>query len=181
MPLSNTSQPAKPLDCGLTLLEVLVALLITGIFMASILPLFVDQWRGADSLSNYLEAQYAVLTAGHTISAEIRSAKTIEWVQSSQTLNILPLPSDANSSPTQDSYFIADLDNDGIKDLYWKHLGSKEPLASHFSGWKCTEVEPGLWNISLEASIEGQNVWWRSSIKQRLYFQLKENSDQPDM
>ncbi|OLN32220.1 Type II secretory pathway, pseudopilin PulG [Desulfosporosinus metallidurans] len=107
------------------------------------------------------------MTAGQTISTEIRSAQTVEWVQDTKKLFILPLPADANPVPTLDFYYINDLDYDGIKDLYWVHLGAKEPLASYITGWECVEVEPGLWNVFLEASVEGQKASWRSAIRQR--------------
>lgn len=163
---------ADYLERGLTLLEVLIAFLITGILMVTILSLLTDQSRGACSLKNHLEAHYAVMTAGHTISSEIRAAQTVEWVQDSKTLNILPLPSDANPLPAPDSYFIGDLDYDGIKDLYWKHLGAKEPVASNITEWNCVEVGPGLWNVFLEASVKGEKVFWKSSVRQRLYSPL---------
>lgn len=164
---------------GLTLLEVLLALLISGIFMVVTLRLLTDQWRGSRTLKNHLEAQYSVMTVGQTISAEIRSAQTVEWVQDTRKLFILPLPADSNPVPTLDSYYIADLDGDGIKDLYWLHSGAKEPLASYITGWECVEVEPGLWTVFLEASVEGQKASWRSAIRQRRV--TLSYTDRPDM
>lgn len=155
-------------ECGFTLLEVLFAFLITGIFVVTILHLFTDQWRGTRSLNNHLEAHYAVMTAGYTISTEIRAAQTVNWVQDTKKLNILPLPNDTNPLPTLDSYFINDLDNDGIRDLYWRHSGTSQPIASNITGWECVEVEQGLWNVFLEASVKGQKVSWRCSVRQRL-------------
>ena len=160
---------------GLTLLEVLFALLITGIVMVTTLRLLTDQWRGARALKNHLEAYYSVMTAGQIISTEIRSAHTVNWVEDSKKMFILPLPADTNPVPTLDAYYSDDLDHDGIKDLYWVHLGAKEPLASYITGWECVEVEPGLWNVFLEASVNGQRVAWRSAVRQRLHTATLEN------
>lgn len=162
------NRESKLLERGLTLLEVLFALLITGMFMMTTQRLMTDQWRGSRNLRNYLEAHYAVVTAGQTLSREIRSAQTVEWLEDKKKLLILPLPTAANLSPTLDSYFIDDLDSDGIKDLYWKHLGNNEPLASNITEWECVEVEPGLWNVNLRASVQGQKVSWRSSVRKRI-------------
>jgi len=154
---------------GLTLLEVLFALLISGIFLVTALRFFTDQWRGASTLKNHLEAHYAVMTAGKTVSDAIRMAQTVEWVKDPGVLKVLPMPDDANLVPSLDSYFINDLDFDGTKDLYWEHLGISQPLASFISKWECTEVEPGLWEVYLQASVNGQIVNWRTVIRQRVH------------
>jgi prepilin-type N-terminal cleavage/methylation domain len=163
------TREGKAIELGFTLLEVLAALLITGIFMMTAQRLLVDQWRGSLTLKSHLEAHYAVVTAGQTISREIRSAQTVEWNEDTQKLLILPLSADTNLLPTLDSYFIDDLDKDGINDLYWKHMGISEPIASNILSWECVEVESGLWNVFLEASVRGQNVSWRSFVRQRLH------------
>jgi len=106
---------------GLTLLEVLLALLISGIFLVISLRLLTDQWRGARALKNQLEAHYSVMTAGKTASDAIRMAKTVEWVKDSGVLRVLPMPDPTNLVPTLDTYFMDDLDQNGTKDLYWRH------------------------------------------------------------
>ncbi|SPF43702.1 Prepilin-type N-terminal cleavage/methylation domain protein [Candidatus Desulfosporosinus infrequens] len=151
---------------GFTLLEVVFALLISGIFLITALRFLTDQWRGASALKNHLEAQYAVMTVGETVSDVIRMAKTLEWVDASGVLKVLSMPEDGN--PTLDTYFMADLDLDGTNDLYWKHMGISEPLASFIIMWKCTEVEPGLWEVFLQADVKGQVVTWQSVIRQRV-------------
>ena len=155
---------------GLTLMEVLFALLISGIFLMIAMHLLTDRWRGSRALKNHLEAHYAVMTAGKTVSDAIRMAKTADWTTDSKVLKVLPLPDYANPQPTLDSYFIDDLDCDGKKDLYWKHSGVPQPVASYITGWKCVEVEPGLWEIFLQANVDGQIVTWQSAIRQRVYF-----------
>lgn len=154
---------------GFTLLEVLFALLISGIFLMTALRFLTDQWRGAHTLKNHLEAHYAVMTAGKTVSDEIRRAKTVEWVKDTAVLKVLPMPDEANLVPTLDSYFIDDLDRDGTKDLYWKHLSVAQPVASYISRWECKEGEPGLWDVFLEANVDGQIVTWRGVVRRRTY------------
>jgi len=158
----------RELERGLTLLEVLLALLIAGIFLVTSMRLLTDQWRGARALKNYLEAHYSIMSAGKTVSDVVRMAKTVEWVNNSGVLKVLPQPEDGNQTPTLDTYFIADLDLDGTKDLYWKHLGISEPLASFITRWECAEVEPGLWEVFLQANVNGQTVSWRSITRQRV-------------
>jgi len=131
--------------------------------------LFTDQWRGSRALKNHLEAHYAIMTAGKTVSDAIRIAKTADWATDSRVLKVLPLPDDTNPLPTLDSYFIDDLDHDGKNDLYWRHSGVSQPVASYITGWKCVEVEPGLWEIFLQADTDGQIVTWKSVIRQRVY------------
>ncbi|GAB6155376.1 type II secretion system protein [Desulfosporosinus burensis] len=165
----NSNCNGSNAECGLTLMEVLFALLITGIFLIMALRFFTDQWRGARFLKNHLEAHYFVMTAGNTVSDVIRTAQTVEWVPDSGMLKVLPLPDDANLTPSLDIYFVADLDHDGTRDLYWRHLGASQPVASYVIGWECMEVEPGLWEIFLQASVEGQTVIWQSMIRQRAH------------
>ena len=163
-------------EYGLTLLEVLVALVISGIVLMISMRLMTDQWRGARALKNHLEAHYSVMTAGETVSDAIRMATTVEWVDDSGVLKVLAMSEDADPVPTIDSYFIGDLDGDKVKDLYWKHLGSSQPLASYLSKWECTEEEPELWEIFLQASVDGHVVSWRSVIRQRAHSSVSTSS-----
>lgn len=163
----NNSNTLKSQE-GLTLLEVICALLISSIFLVCALSLFKEQWKGARALKDQLEAHYAVMTAGKIVADEIRRAKNVLWANDHKELTVLPMPDDTNPSPSQDLYYIADLDHDGIKDLYWKHIGVSEPIASYLTSWETEEVEPGLWDVSLRASVNGQRVTWRSVIRQRV-------------
>lgn len=169
MLLNSDTGSHRDAESGLTLMEVLFALLITGIFLTMALRFLTDQWRGARSLKNHLEAHYSVMTAGRTVSDVIRRAETVEWVPDPGVLKVLPLPEDANLTPSLDTYFVSDLDHDGTSDLYWRHLGASQPLASYVTGWECVEVEPGLWEIILQASVKEQTVIWRSMIRQRAH------------
>ncbi|WP_242833071.1 hypothetical protein [Desulfosporosinus acidiphilus] len=109
------------------------------------------------------------MTAGKTVTDEIRRAKTVLWVQETCELKILPIIDEDNPEPTLDAYFIADLDYDGTQDLYWQHRGVAQPIASYLTSWECLEVGPGLWEISLKASVGGRNGTWQSIVRQRVY------------
>ena len=154
---------------GLTLMEVLLALLISGIFLMMTMRFLTAQWRGARTLKSHLEAHYSVMSAGRTISDVIRTANAVEWVEDKAVLRVLPMPDEVNLVPTLDSYFIDDLDWDGIKDLYWKHMEVSQPLASYITSWECVEVEPGLWYVLLGASVDGQIVTWHGVVRRRTY------------
>lgn len=151
---------------GLTLMEVLFALLIAGVFLMLALGLFINQWRGARALQNRLEAHYSVLTAGKTLSDAVRMSEQVTW--EGGRLKVLPLPDKATSQPALDSYFLDDLDGDGHKDLYWRHAEVSQPVASHLLSWECKEVEPGLWKIVLLAEAGGQRAAWQTFIRRRV-------------
>ncbi|WP_434511817.1 type II secretion system protein [Desulfitobacterium sp. AusDCA] len=87
-------------EAGYTLAEVLTALVIIGIILSFALPLYTDQWRIAREVTDRMEAHFAVLNAGRTVSDAIRQAKTVEW-DNSGTLRILPL----NQGIRQDYYY----------------------------------------------------------------------------
>lgn len=154
----------KKTSAGITLLEVMVALLISGIFLSAALYFLVGQWRTAKELRERLELQYAVVSAGKTVSDAIRTARALRWVEPG-VLRVQP----PESVVTPDQYYLDDKDFDGIRDLYWDHLNVPNPVASRISDWECREVEPGLWQIRLHASQGNQRVEWEGLIRQRAY------------
>ncbi|WP_434511825.1 type II secretion system protein [Desulfitobacterium sp. AusDCA] len=150
-------------EAGYTLAEVLTALVIIGIILSFALPLYTDQWRIAREVTDRMEAHFAVLNAGRTVSDAIRQAKTVEW-DNSGTLRILPV----NQGIRQDYYYIADKDYDGIKDLYIEHYGVPNPISSRIIAWNCAKGEAGLWTITLRAQVGRQTVNWTGMIRQRI-------------
>ena len=149
---------------GFTLLEVLFALLISCSLLVLSLRLLTDQWRAAKEIKDRQEIQYALLTAGETVSTAIRSAQTIQFTTPG-VLQILPWP-DAGDFTT-DLYYIADKDYDGIPDLYCEHLGVPNPVASRITALQCTEVEPGLWQVTFQARMNQQQATWQGLIRRR--------------
>ncbi len=49
---------------GFTLLEVILALLIIGIFFGVVLGFFTEQWRSHQAIKEKMEAHYAAMVAG---------------------------------------------------------------------------------------------------------------------
>lgn len=156
-------------EYGFTLMEVIIALLITSILLITSLRFFTGQWRGTLTTKNYLEAHYSAMTAGKTINDSIRTSRAVEWISGSGRLQILPMPDDTNPTPAVDTYFIGDLDRDGTRDLYWKHLNISQPIASNITSLNCLEVKPGLWEIVLEAQVDDQIVPWCGNIRRVMY------------
>ncbi len=150
---------------GFTLLEVLLALLITCSLLTLSLRLLADQWRAAKEIKDRQEIQYALLTAGETVSTAIRSAQKIQWI-SPGVLKIIPW-SESIDYPKV-SYYIADKDNDGILDLYREHSSADPyPIVSRITALQCMEVEPGLWQVTFQASMNHQQATWQALIRRR--------------
>lgn len=154
----------KKSTAGMTLLEVLFALLISGIFLSTALYFLVGQWRAAKDLKDRLEVQYALVSAGKTVSDAIRTAQGIRWVEPG-ILKVSP----PETVFTPDRYYLDDKDFDGIIDLYCEHLNVPNPVASRITAWECKEVEPGLWQVRLQASQGSQQVEWEGLIRQRTF------------
>jgi prepilin-type N-terminal cleavage/methylation domain len=149
---------------GFTLMEVLVALLITSSILILSLRLLKDQWRGSQEMKAWQEIQYALLVAGETVSNAIRSAQTVQCTAPG-VLKVLPWP---EAGFTQaDLFYIDDKDHDGITDLYCEHLNVPGPVASRITNLQCTEVQPDLWQITIQAKMNQQQAVWQSLIRRR--------------
>jgi len=153
-------------NSGFTLWEVLLALVLAGIMLSLALRLMTEQWRISRELKAQLEVQYAVLVAGQEVSKAIRSADTVEWAAPA-VLRVLPWPD--SETPTVDSYYVADKDRDGVSDLYREHLKVPNPMASYITVFNCTEVEPGLWQVSIKARIGTQEATWEGKVRQHTH------------
>ena len=162
-----TGPNKKALPCqqagGFTLLEVLLAALIAGIFLAVALRLLTEQWKWAERSKQFSELQYSVVTAGRTLVNAVRSARSVRS-SAPAVLEVLPWPESGSSA--WDSYYVADKDFDGIKDLYWEHLNVPNPLTSRITGLTCVEIQPGLWQITLQATWGDQAINWSATVRQ---------------
>lgn len=148
---------------GFTLLEVLLALVIGGIFLSLALRLMTEQWRGSLEIKRRLELQYSVLTAGRVVVDAVRSAKSVELNKGTIKIGAW----DDNGVVYTDQYYIADKDYDGIKDLYCEHQNVPNPVASRITSFSCEEAEPGLWQIKLEATWGEQKTSWETTVHRR--------------
>jgi prepilin-type N-terminal cleavage/methylation domain-containing protein len=149
---------------GFTLMEVLVALLISCSILILSLRLLTDQWRRSQEMKAWQEIQYALLIAGETVSNAVRSAQTVECTVPG-VLKILPWP--VAGYTKADVFYIDDKDHDGITDLYCEHLNVPNPVASRITNLQCTEVEPDLWQITFQAKMNQQQAVWQSLIRRR--------------
>ena len=150
-------------DRGFTLIEVLLALLITGMILAVALRFFYGQWSTTQVLKDKMEAHYAVVVAGRLLSDAIREAEAVEWAQRGKwTLTVTP-----SGESYTDQYYIDDKDYDGVKDLYRQHLGVPNPVVSGIVDWNCTQGDAGLWTITLYGKVGEQTVLWQSKSRAR--------------
>lgn len=148
---------------GFSLLEVLLALSISGVLLASALTLITGVWRSYPEDKHRLELRYSLLAAGRMVADAIRTAKTVE-LQSKGRIKVVYW--DNYGQLTTDYYYVADKDYDGITDLYREHV-VPNPVASWISDFACDEVEPGLWRIKLEAAWGGQTQSWQVTVRRR--------------
>ncbi len=160
---AGTNLQATRAQQGFTLWEILMTLVISGVLLAATLPILTGVWRGNLEDKRRLELQYSLLAAGRTVADAIRTAKTVERLS---TGKIKVVYWDNNGRLTTDYYYVDDRDYDGIKDLYREHV-VPSPVASWISSFVCDEVDPGLWQIKLEATWGGQTRLWQVMVKQR--------------
>ncbi|MEL1135158.1 type II secretion system protein [Desulfitobacterium sp. THU1] len=151
-------------ELGFTMVEVLFALLITGILMVVSLPLFLDQWGNSQVCKDKMEAHYAAATAGRLISDAIREAESVQWASKNGkwTLSVTP-----SGEVYSDHYYLEDKNNDGVKDFYRTHKGADNPVVSGIMDWNCQQGESGLWTISFQGLIREQTVLWQGKIRAR--------------
>ncbi|NMA69981.1 MAG: type II secretion system protein [Desulfitobacterium sp.] len=149
---------------GFTLLEVIVALLIIGVFFGVILGLFTEQWRSHRVMKDKMEAHYAAMIAGRMVSDAIRGAEHVQWVLKGNKWILEITPSGENFT---DEYYIEDKHRSGVKDFYREHLRTPNPYVTGIENWECIEGEAGLWTISVVAKAGEQEVSYVTKIKAR--------------
>lgn len=162
--LKNNQRNTRYKISGFTLMEVLVSLLIFCSILILSLRLLTDQWRRSQEIKAWQEIQYGLLIAGETVSNAVRSAQTVQWTTPG-VLKILPWTETGFSQA--DLYYIDDKDHDGITDLYCEHLNVPNPVAGRITNLQCTEVEPDLWQITIQAKMKQQQAVWQSLTRRR--------------
>lgn len=148
---------------GLTLLEVLLSLVITGVIAAVVLTFSSAHYRLASQVKAKSELDYALFRAGQVLTAAVSSGEKVKW-----TGKVLSVTSRQEGKIVVDTYYLADKDLDGIPDLYRERLGVPNPIASRLTAFTCTELKRGLWKISLRAGEKGTGVDWERIVRQRV-------------
>lgn len=150
---------------GFTLLEVLAALLISGVFLGAILGLFTEQWRSQQVMKDKMEAHYAAMVAGRLVSDAIRGAEYVQWTYKGNkwVLEVTPW-----GESYTDEYYIEDKHRRGVKDFYREHKNTPNPFVTGIEDWECVEGEAGLWTISIVGKVGEQEVTYVTKIKARL-------------
>jgi prepilin-type N-terminal cleavage/methylation domain-containing protein len=152
----------KESNSGFTLIEVMLALLITGILLSVSLRFFVEQWRTSQALKDRIEAHYAVISAGRMVLDAIREAESVQW-DSSGILTIFP----GEQATELKKYYVAEKTNDGGYNFYQIQNGAHLPVVKGIVSWNCSREDSGLWTITLTGKIGNQIVKWQGSIHQR--------------
>lgn len=164
---SMPNQEAK--EQGLTLLEVLAALMIFSIILITGLRLLDYFQAEKNELKEYAELEYSLTVGGQAVTKAIRQSQKVEWLKGDM-LRVKPAPAypgQTVSDQERDLYYIGDKDKDGIPDIYCEHLSVANPIASRVSGFKCYEVEAGLWQIKLTGRWGEKNIEWETWVRQR--------------
>ncbi len=149
-------------DTGLSLLEVLVSLLISGIIAGFVLSQAINQYRLANSILAESEMNYALLRAGQVLALAVQEGEKIVWKN-----DTLIITYGLNRKQVSDSYYLADKDFDGNYDLYREHLAVPNPVATGLTAFSCKQINQGLWEISLKAGCKEKETGWERIVKQK--------------
>ncbi|HHV63646.1 MAG TPA: prepilin-type cleavage/methylation domain-containing protein [Peptococcaceae bacterium] len=150
-------------DFGLTLLEVLLSLVLTGVIAGIVLLFFINHYQLANELKLKSEREYALLRAGQVLASAVQGAERITWNN-----GVLTVSYRQEEQMIEDKYYLADKDWNGILDLYREHLTVPNPVASGLNAFNCFELQKGLWRISLQAGEGKEAVYWERIIKQKI-------------
>lgn len=153
----------KNKNSGMTLLEVLLALVIISILVPMVLSLYSDQFRLLRDISDKADMEFSVLRAGQVLTAAIKEGQKILWQD-----GILHITHQEETRMISDKYYLADKDGDQIYDLYRERLKVPNPIVSGLTELNCIEIEEGLWKIRLQASKRELEVKWERIVRQRL-------------
>ncbi len=146
----------------MTLLEVLLSLVLTGIIMGMVLTQFISHYRLFKSLMTQAELDYSLLRGGQVLTAAVRTGQEVEWKD-----EILRVTRIQDEKPVVDLYYLADKDHNGVLDLYREHLSVPNPVVSGLTDLRCMKIEEGLWEICLEARLGDIKTNWKRSVRQR--------------
>jgi hypothetical protein len=150
-------------DLGLTLLEVLLSLIITGIVMSVVLNFYISHYRLVKHVMSKTELNYSLLRAGQVLTSAVKIGEKVEW-----TGKVLKITYKQGEKEFCDSYYLADKNFDEISDLYREHLAVPNPVVTGVTFFNCIELDQGFWEISLRAGEGVDEVYWKRKVKQKL-------------
>ncbi len=154
----------KNRDRGITLLEVLLSLVITGIIVNMVLSLYLDQYRLLTEVRQKAELRFAVFKANQVLTSAITKSEEISWING-HTLLTRYLQGEYLIT---DYYYLDDKDGDGTQDLYRRHLGISNPIVTGLTEMSVQEVVKALWQIDLKASFGSQECESTKKVRQRI-------------
>ncbi|MGI6449527.1 MAG: prepilin-type N-terminal cleavage/methylation domain-containing protein [Desulfitobacteriia bacterium] len=152
---------------GLTLLEVLLSLVLTGVIAGVVLMFYISHYRLAVQVRTESELEYSLVRAGQVLASAVRSGNRINWSKGILTISYRQV----DEKVIEDQYYLADKDLNGIQDLYREHLNVPNPIASGLSAFTCTEIQKGLWKISLKAREGEKEICWERIVKQKVFWE----------
>ncbi|RNC29287.1 MAG: hypothetical protein AWM53_00640 [Candidatus Dichloromethanomonas elyunquensis] len=147
----------------MTLLEILLSLVITGIIVPIILALYINQSRVIKDIAYKEEMDFTLLRAGQVLTSAVQDGEKVEW-----TGQKLMVSHQQDGRMIVDIFYLADKDLDGILDLYRERLNVPNPVASGLKEFTCVEIGEGLWKINLRANQQGKEVSWERKVRQRI-------------
>lgn len=148
-------------DRGITLLEVLISLVITGVIVSVVLTFYISQYRLNGEVMVGAEWNYSLVRSGQVLASAIRSGEVVEWTDKG-----LQITYHSEGRVIKDIYYLADKDFDGTVDLYREHLAVPNPIASGLKAFSVTEIKKGLWLINLEATDGKNKASWVRKVRQ---------------
>lgn len=159
----NPKDNTRKSEIGITLLEVMLSLVITGIIVSIVLTIYISQYRLNLDVAEGSERDYSLLRAGQVIGTAIMTSEKVVW-----TGKELYVTYHQEGKVIKDSYYLADKDHDGINDLYREHLAVPNPVVSGLTVFNCLEVNKGLWLISISAVNHENKSTWERKVRQRI-------------
>jgi len=147
---------------GLTLLEVLISLLITGVIVSVALNQTIVHYKLANNVQTDTEMNYSVLRAGQVLDLAVKTAETVKWNGSSLSVSYK-----LEGKQFSDTWYLADKDFDGQSDLYREHLSVPNPVVTGLTAFNCTEISRGFWKVSLQAGSRKKAIIWERKIRQK--------------
>ncbi len=166
---SGNDFPYKPRglaggDQGLTLLEVLLSLMITGVIVVMVFSIYLPQYRLLNETTSKAEAQFVLLKAGQVLASALSTADTITWTGS--TLRVTARHA---GKVNNDSYYLADKDHNGKLDLYRERLGVPTPIVTGLKEFHAVQNHNGLWTITVTADSNIKTHKLEKKVRQRLW------------